>query len=169
MPEIRAEQPSDADGIRALNIAAFVGEAEAKLVDLLRKRGRNIVSLVAVEDGQVVGQVLFTELSVTPPTSFKGVGLAPLAVLPGFQNHGIGTELGHKGLDLCRELGYDFAVVLGHTDYYPRFGFKKASDFGIGNDYSVDDPFMALEFKPDVLGSFKGVAHYAPEFAETGS
>jgi putative acetyltransferase len=169
MPDIRAEQPSDADGIRAINIAAFEGEAEAKLVDLLRDRGRNIVSLVAVDQGQVVGQVLFTELSVTPPTAFKGVGLAPLAVLPGFQNHGIGTELGQKGLDLCRDLGYDFAVVLGHTDYYPRFGFKNASDFGIGNDYDVDDPFMALEFNPVVLGSFKGVAHYAPEFAETGS
>jgi putative acetyltransferase len=92
-----------------------------------------------------------------------------LAVLPGFQNRGIGTELGHKGLVLCRDLGFDFAVVLGHTEYYPRFGFKKASDFGIGNDYDVDDPFMALEFKPGVLGSFRGVAHYTTEFAETGS
>jgi putative acetyltransferase len=169
MPEIRAELPSDADGIRVLNRQAFKGDAEAKLVDLLRERGRNIVSLVAVEDGQVVGQVLFTEVSVTPTASYKGVGLAPMAVLPGFQNRGIGTELGTRGLSLCRDLGYDFAVVLGHTDYYPRFGFKKASDFSIGNDYEVDDPFMALEFKPGILGSFKGVAHYAPEFAETGS
>jgi putative acetyltransferase len=169
MPEIRPEQPDDADGIRTLNRAAFEGEAEAKLVDLLRERGRVIVSLVAMEDGQVVGQVLFTEVTVTPPVPFKGVGLAPLAVLPGFQNRGIGTELGHKGLALCRDLGFDFAVVLGHTEYYPRFGFKKASDFGIGNDYNVDDPFMALEFKPGVLGTFRGVAHYAPEFAETGS
>jgi putative acetyltransferase len=169
MPEIRPEGPSDADGIRTLNRQAFEGEAEARLVDLLRERGRNIVSLVAMEDGQVVGQVLFTAVTVTPPVPFKGVGLAPLAVLPGFQNRGIGTELGHKGLALCRDLGYDFAVVLGHTEYYPRFGFKKASDFGIGNDYDVDDPFMALEFKPGVLGSFKGLAHYAPEFSETGS
>ena len=127
MNEIRPEQPDDADGIRTLNRAAFEGEAEAKLVDLLRERGRNIVSLVAMEDGQVVGQVLFTEVTVTPPVPFKGVGLAPLAVLPGFQNR------------------------------------------GIGNDYNVDDPFMALEFKPGVLGTFRGVAHYAPEFAETGS
>jgi putative acetyltransferase len=169
MPEIRPEGPSDADGIRALNRQAFEGEAEAKLVDLLRERGRNIVSLVAMEEGQVVGQVLFTEVHVTPAALYKGVGLAPLAVLPAYQSQGIGTELGHKGLALCRDLGYDFAVVLGHTDYYPRFGFKKASDFGIGNDYEVDDPFMAFEFKPGVLGSFKGVAHYAPEFSETGS
>jgi putative acetyltransferase len=169
MPEIRAELPSDADGIRTLNRQAFESDAEAKLVDLLRERGLNIVSLVAVEDGQVVGQALFTEVSVTPAALYKGVGLAPLAVLPDFQNRGIGTELGHKGLALCSDLGYDFAVVLGHPDYYPRFGFKKASDFSIGNDYEVDDPFMALEFKPGVLGSFKGVAHYAPEFAETGS
>lgn len=169
MPEIRPEGPSDADGIRALNHAAFVGEAEARLVDLLRERGRNIVSLVAVEDEELVGQVLFTEVSITPAAPYKGVGLAPMAVLPPWQNRGIGTQLGRRGLALCRELGYDFAVVLGHTGYYPRFGFKKASEFGIGNDYDVDDPFMALEFKPGVLGSFKGEAHYAPEFAEMGS
>jgi putative acetyltransferase len=169
MPEIRFEKPSDADGIRALNRQAFEGEAEAQLVDLLREHGRNIVSLVAVEEGQVVGQVLFTEVSITPAVPYQGVGLAPLAVLPPYQNQGLGTKLGHKGLAFCRELGYDFAVVLGHPEYYPRFGFKKASDFSLGNDYSVDDPFMALEFRPDVLGSFRGVVHYAPEFSETGS
>jgi putative acetyltransferase len=166
MPEIRAEVPSDADGIRALNRQAFGGEAEAKLVDLLRERGRNIVSLVAVEEEQVIGQVLFTEVSVKPASPFKGVGLAPLAVLPVFQNKGIGTELVHKGLALCRDLRYDFSVVLGHADYFPRFGFKKASDFGLGNDYNADDPFMALEFKPSVLGSFHGVIHYVSEFNE---
>ena len=80
MPEIRPEQPDDADGIRALNRAAFEGDAEAKLVDLLRERGRNVVSLVAVEDGQVVGQVLFTDVTVTPPAPYKGIGLAPMAV-----------------------------------------------------------------------------------------
>jgi putative acetyltransferase len=169
MPEIRPERPSDADGIRALNRAAFEGEAEAKLVDLLRERGRNIVSLVAVDGEQVVGQVLFTEVTVTPTALYRGVGLAPLAVPPNYQNKGIGTELSRKGLAICGGLSYDFAVVLGHPDYYPRFGFKKASDFGIGNDYNVDEPFMALEFKPGVLGSFRGVAHYAPEFAETGN
>lgn len=168
MLEIRPEQPSDADGIRALNRSAFDSQAEAKLVDLLRERGRNIVSLVAIDGEQVIGQVLFTEVHVTPAAPYKGVGLAPLAVLPDFQNRGIGTELGHRGLALCRDLGYDFAVVLGHPDYYPRFGFKKASDYGLDNDYNADDAYMALEFKPGVLGTFKGVVHYVPEFAEVG-
>jgi len=167
MPEIRPELSSDADGIRTLNRQAFEGEAEAKLVDLLRERGRNIVSLIAIEDGLVVGQVLFTEVTVTPVSPYQGVGLAPLAVLPAFQKKGIGTELGHKGLALCRDLGYDFSVVLGHPDYYPRFGFKKASDFGLGNDYNTDEAFMALEFKPGVLGSFSGLVQYVPEFNET--
>jgi putative acetyltransferase len=168
MLEIRSEQPADAEGIRALNRLAFDGEAEAKLVDLLRERGRNIVSLVAVEGEQVIGQVLFTEVHVTPAVLYKGVGLAPMAVLPSHQNRGIGTELGRKGLARCRDLGYDFAVVLGHPDYYPRFGFKKASDFGLDNDYNADDAYMALEFKPGVLGSFQGVVHYVSEFAEAG-
>jgi len=166
MPEIRPEKPSDADGIRALNQQAFGGENEAKLVDLLRNRGRNIVSLVAAEDNQVIGQVLFTEVSVLPDFTFKGVGLAPLAVLPAYQNRGFGTGLSRKGLALCSDLGYDFAVVLGRPDYYSRFGFKKASGFGLGNDYNTDDAFMALEFKPGVLGSFRGVVHYVLEFAE---
>jgi putative acetyltransferase len=166
MPDIRPEKISDADGIRYLNRQAFTGPAEAALVDLLRERGRNIVSLVAVENEQVVGQVLFTEVSVTPPVPFKGIGLAPLAVLPGWQNRGIGSELARQGLALCRDKGYDFAIVLGHPDYYSRFGFKKASAFGLGNDYNEDDPFMALEFKPGVLGSFSGIVHYVPEFTE---
>jgi len=168
MPEIRFEKNSDADGIRALNRQAFESEAEAKLIDLLRERGRYIISLVAVENGQVIGQVLFTEVCVTPTVPYKGVGLAPLAVLPMYQKQGLGTKLGHKGLAFCRDLGYDFAVVLGHPKYYSRFGFKKASDFSLGNDYNVDDPFMTLEFRPDVLGSFSGVAHFAPEFNESG-
>jgi putative acetyltransferase len=168
MPEIRAEKPSDVEGIRQLNRQAFPGPAEAALVDLLRERGRNVVSLVAVVDGQIIGQVLFTEVSVTPSTPHKGVGLAPLAVLPAFQNRGIGTELGRKGLALCGEKVYDFAIVLGNPGYYPRFGFRKASLFGLGNDYNEENPFMAVEFKPGVLGSFSGIVHYAPEFSESG-
>jgi putative acetyltransferase len=168
MPDIRFEEPSDVDGIRYLNRQAFTGPAEAALVDLLRERGRNIVSLIAVENGLVVGQVLFTEVSITPLAPFNGVGLAPLAVLPEWQNRGIGSELTRKGLALCREKGNDFAIVLGHPDYYSRFGFKKASAFGLGNDYNEDDPFMSLEFKPGVLGSFSGTVHFAPEFNETG-
>lgn len=168
MPEIRAEKPSDAESIRHLNRLAFPGPAEAALVDLLREQGRNIVSLVAVVDGQIIGQVLFTEVSVTPSTTHKGVGLAPLAVLPTFQNRGIGTELGRKGLALCGEKGYDFAIVLGNPGYYTRFGFKKASLVGLDNDYKEDDPFMAVEFKPGVLGSFSGIVHYVPEFSEAG-
>jgi len=124
--------------------------------------------MIAFKDEALAGHVLFTDIVMTPATDFLGVGLAPVAVLPAYQNQGIGSALIRAGLQLCTRKGYDFAVVLGHLDYYPRFGFQKASTFGIGNTYNADEHFMALELHPDVLGHFAGVAHYQPEFDEVG-
>lgn len=165
MTEIRPEQPGDEEGIRHIHQTAFEGE-EWRLVDMLRERGKNIVSLVACDGNNIFGHVLFTEVSIEPPAPFRGVGLAPVAVLPEWQGQGYGALLCLEGLNACANLGYDFAVVLGHTEYYPRFGFKKASLFGIGNQYGVDEPFMAIAFKPGVLGAFKGIVKYQPEFSE---
>lgn len=167
MIHIRTEHPGDAEGIRALNKLVFT-DREWDLVDLLRERGRNIVSLVAVAGENIVGHILFTEVTTRPPSAWRGVGLAPLAVHPDFQKQGIGTRLSREGLARCAALGYDFAVVLGHPDYYPRFGFQKASQYGLGNSYGVDEAFMALEFHPGVLGGFSGVIHFCAEFDEIG-
>ena len=167
MVNIRKEQPGDAESIRAINKLVF-NEREWDLVDLLRQRDKNTVSLVAADGETVIGYILFSELTLQPPTQFRGVGLAPLAVHPNYQKQGIGSRLSREGLARCVALGYDYAVVLGHTGYYPRFGFQKASLFGLNNTYGADDAFMVLEFRPGVLGAFSGVVSYAPEFDEIG-
>jgi putative acetyltransferase len=167
MTTLRDEQPGDEAAIHHIHHTAFTGN-EAALVDLLRTRGMNIVSMVALQNDQIIGHVLFTEVTVEPATVFRGVGLAPVAVLPESQNKGFGSALIRAGLARCAQRGYDFAVVLGHMNYYPRFGFQPASVFGLGNTYGAGDEFMALEFHDGVLGTFSGMVHYQPEFDELG-
>lgn len=146
-------------------MAAFGRRSEADLVDALRKAGRAIVSLVAEYEKKVIGHVLFSPVTIEPePGSVKGSGLGPVAVLPEFQGQGAGFQLIHKGLEECRRLDYDYSVVLGDPRYYERFGYRKASLFGLGNDYGVDEEFMAMEFKPGVLEGIEGVVKYAEEF-----
>jgi len=168
--EIRDESPDDIPAIRRVNEAAFDGRPdEARLVDLLRARGKARVSLVAVAGDQVVGHILFSPVTLAPPRAgFNGVGLAPVAVSPDHQRQGIGSRLIREGLERCREAGYEVVVVLGHLHYYPRFGFTRAGDYGLGNEYNADEHFMALELKPGGLQGVKGVVKYAPEFDEAG-
>jgi putative acetyltransferase len=95
----------------------------------------------------------------------SGIGLAPLAVRPGMQNLGIGSQLVNAGLEICRNLRFDYAVVLGHPHYYPRFGFTPASRFGIRCIWSVaDEVFMALELRPGALHNITGIVNYDPLF-----
>ena len=167
--EIRPEEECDFHAIRGILDAAFGGPVEARLVELLRQRGKAVVALVARLEGQVVGHVLFSPVSVeVAPASFRGVGLAPLAVTPEFQNQGIGIRLTQAGLAACRELGYEAAVVLGHPDYYPRFGFERASLYGLSNEYGEDEAFMAMELRPRGLEGVRGLVKFASEFNEVG-
>jgi putative acetyltransferase len=164
---IRPEGASDAGGIRAVLEAAFETALEADLVELLRARGKALVSLVAGAEGRIVGHILFSPVSVASPKgTVAGAGLAPVAVLPPCQKQGIGSRLIREGLAACREADCPFAVVLGEPAYYQRFGFRRASDFGIGNEYGVDEEFMVIELRDGGLPSGGGVAKYAPEFAE---
>jgi putative acetyltransferase len=153
--------------IRKINEQAFEGSSEAKAVDMLREANKAIVSLVASYNGQLAGHILFSPLLMdSAPAGFKGIGLAPVAVLPEFQNKGIGSKLIKEGLKICQELGCDIVVVLGHTNYYPRFGFLRASDYGIKNEYGVDDPFMVMELRAGALSEISGMIKYQPEFEE---
>ena len=165
---IRPEQSADLTAIHSVIEQAFqqaLGSvAEAKLVDQLRTNGKFIVSLVAVEDEQIVGHILFSEVTIGDVTI---IGLAPLAVLPSRQKQGIGTLLTNAGIAACRNAGYTAIVVLGHPEYYPRFGFVPASRCGIKSEYDVpDDVFMALELQPGTLANCAGIAKYQAEFKE---
>jgi putative acetyltransferase len=164
---IRPETAADRADIRALNERAFEGPVEAKLVDLLRAAGKARVSLVAILDDRVVGHILFSSVTIDEaPAGLRAAGLAPMSVLPEFQNRGIGSQLVREGLVACRELGFDLIVVLGHIHYYPRFGFQKASDHGLTSEYDAGDAFMVLPLKDGALEGVRGLAQYAKEFGD---
>lgn len=160
--KIRNEEVKDIEQVREILRAAFPTDAESRLVDTLRANGKATISLVAVRGDEVLGHILFSPVSTTPPTEAKGIGLAPVSVRPDAQSQGIGSKLIQEGLRLGKELGFDYCVVLGGPNYYQRFGFEKASPFGIRNEYGVDSEFMIIRFSDrDVAG----VVRYASEFA----
>lgn len=165
---IRSEQAEDSAAIRQVVAAAFGQPDEANLVDKLRANGKAIVSLVTEAEGQIVGHILFTEVTLeSNPQAVKVIGLAPLAVLPTWQKRGVGSQLMRAGLAACRAAGYEAAIVLGHPEYYPRFGFVPASRFGIHSEYNVrDEVFMAMELTAGALTNCHGLARYQAEFNE---
>jgi putative acetyltransferase len=164
---VRAEAPSDLPAIRRVNELAFVRPNEADLVDDLRCSGVPIVSLVAVLDDQVVGHILFSPVAVDADCSRSCLtGLAPMSVLPPMQRRGIGGLLVHAGLEALRARGDRAVVVLGHPQYYPRFGFVPASRHGLRWEVDCpDEAFMALELVPGSLAGKGGVVRYRPEFS----
>jgi putative acetyltransferase len=165
--EVRAESPRDSAAVYEVNRAAFGRLGEAVLVDALREAGASLVSMVAAEDGAVVGHVLFSPVSVEPEPldEFRAVGLAPLAVLPARQRRGVGSDLVESGIEECRRLGYDAIFVLGDPAYYRRFGFAPAAARGLRCGFPVpEEAFMVAELKPGALNGTRGLVRYLPEF-----
>jgi putative acetyltransferase len=159
--KIRNEEAKDIEQVQAIIRAAFPTEAESRLVDALRANGKATISLVAVDDDHVLGYILFSPVTTAPPGDAKGIGLAPVAVRPDVQSQGIGSKLIGEGLRLAKELGFDYCVVLGGAKYYQRFGFEKASNFDIRNEYGVDHEFMVIHFSERRAS---GLVQYASEF-----
>lgn len=159
---IREEQTKDIEHVRHLLQAAFSTDSESKLVDALRTNGKAVISLVAVCAEEVLGHILFSPVTTSPPVEARGIGLAPVAVLPGLQSQGIGSQLILAGLGLCQQMGFDYCVVLGSPEYYHRFGFETAVEHGLENEYGAGEEFMVLHFtdRPTT-----GLVRYAPEFA----
>jgi putative acetyltransferase len=166
---IRLERPEDAAGVRRVNELAFEQTVEADLVDKLRRAcPESSLSLVA-DDGGVIGHILFTPVVIEGgSTRLTGMGLAPMAVLPERQRHGIGTRLVEQGLEMLRGRGCPFVVVVGHPEYYPRFGFERASAHGLASQWDgiPDDAFMVLVLDSRAVAGASGVARYRPEFDE---
>ncbi len=165
---IRHEQPEDIAVIHQIVAQAFGRAAEANLVDALRRNGKGILSLVADDNGRVIGHILFSPVVIEDGERLvSGIGLAPLAVSPERQNEGIGSLLVEQGLREGREAGHPFVVVLGHPNYYPRFGFVPASRYNVKSEYDVrDEVFMIQELQQGSLLGIAGTAKYQNEFNE---
>ena len=165
--EIRPEKPDDISAVRRVHEAAFGQPDEADLVDRLRDRAASYLALVAVAGGNVVGHIAFSPVTIVPPQpNLRAFGLAPMAVLPSHQRSGIGSELVREGLAACRRAGADAVFVLGHSSYYPRFGFEQAAAHGIGNEYGAPpEAFMVLELTQGALDGVTGTAVYDPALA----
>ena len=163
---IRAEKENDRDAVYAVNVSAFETPSEANLVDALLEQAQPVVSLVAEDNGEVVGHIMFSPVSLSDYPDLKVMGLAPMAVAPEHQRKGIGSALVRAGLEQCEQLGYAAVVVLGHPEYYPRFGFSPSSQFGIYSEYEVpEDVFMAMELQPGALSGKTGRVKYHAAFS----
>lgn len=166
MIEIRRERSEDLGAIYEVQEKAFGQPNEARLVDALREHGKHVLSLVAVKGVRVVGHILFTKMTIQSKTgNHEVLGLAPVGVLPDYQRLGIGIALTNRALEILKEEGHEAVIVLGHPEYYPRFGFVPASRFGIRWEVECPDgAFMALELVAGALKGKGGVAKFEPEF-----
>lgn len=178
MISIRAETPDDNDAIRRLIVDAFADcelghNGEADLVDQLRNECDGLLALVAIDGDTIVGHILFSPVSVQIANGIvQGMGLAPMAVQPNRQQTGIGTALVESGLKQLTANGCSFVVVLGHPEYYPRFGFRPGREHGLshGFDGIPQDVFFVNILDQNAVQSFaNGTAIYRPEFGPQGN
>ena len=161
--EIREEGAADVAAIRDVNIRAFGQNQEADIVDALRAHGAASLSLVATIDQRVVGHIMYSPVAIGPVI---GTGLGPMAVLPAYQRRRIGSRLVEAGNQHLKDVGCPFIVVLGHADFYPRFGFRPARPLGVRCEWDVpDDVFQILVLDPVRMADVTGVARYRSEFA----
>lgn len=167
MIAIRPETSADWAAIREVNTRAFGRESEACLVDAVRASASFLpeLSLVAVDVECIVGHLLFSAIHIrTADRLVPALALAPVAVLPERQNQGIGSALIRHGLEHCWHLGHRIVVVVGHPDYYPRFGFISARAKGLDAPFP-DTAFMVQELLPGALDGVHGTVEYPPAFA----
>ena len=164
---IRDEAAGDALAVRVVNEEAFGSPLEAGIVDALRADCADRLSLVAERDGSIVGHILFTPVEIAAVEGpIQGYGLAPMAVRTAWQRQGIGSALVAEGTRRLRAAGVPFVIVIGHPEYYPRFGFEPASRHGVRCQWPEvpDEAFMLLVLDPARASSLSGTARYRPEF-----
>ncbi len=169
MTRVRREKEADYGAVRQVVEAAFGQPHEAALVDALRAQVPEAISLVAEDAGAIVGHVLFTPVELEPKSAHAPVaGLAPLAVLPARQRSGIGSALVREGLRACEAHGYGAVVVLGHPEYYARFGFVPAHTLGLRCEFPAPpEVYRVFELAP-VLSGEAALVKYPRAFHEMG-
>jgi putative acetyltransferase len=169
---IRPEKAADRQAIHDMTVAAFGGEAEALLVDLIRTSPQYVpgLSLVAEDDGLIVGHVMFSHVMLHGETETEVLSLAPLTVHPDHQGRGVGTALVLAGITAVRQAGEPIVVLEGHPDYYPRFGFQQAVPLGIDKPahHVPDEAFMVLFVDEGARGT-TGKLVYPPAFRKAGA
>lgn len=170
---IRQENEKDYKSSESVVKKAFENEeysdkSEHNLVSRLRKSDLFVpeLSLVAEVDKEIVGHIMFTKLIIkSGENTYSSLALAPVSILPEYQNKGIGSKLIIEGLKIAKEIGFKSVIVLGHDKYYPRFGFKSASVWGIKAPFDVpDEAFMAVELEDGSLEKSSGKVAYSKEF-----
>ncbi len=170
MIEIRKEKTEDIPVIGEIHKVAFGGETEPNLVEAIRASEGFIpeLSLVAEVDGKVVGHIIFSPITIkTKADSVPVLSLAPMGVLPEYQNQGIGSELIRSGLAGCQQLGHYIVIVIGYPKYYTRFGFVPAAKKGLKVSFDVpDEAFMVFEGITGALDGVSGTVIYPPFFNE---
>jgi putative acetyltransferase len=160
--QVRAEQVGDRQSIHDLHAACFTTEAEADLMDRLRDDGEVAISMVAEEEGRIIGHVLFSRMMAP----FRALGLGPVAVAEGSRRQGIGATLIERGLAKARQAGWDGVFVLGEPAYYRRFGFETETAVGFGSPYA--GPCFMVCALQGPLPCHEGCVDYAPAFAALG-
>jgi putative acetyltransferase len=166
LTKIRPEEPSDIAAIHEVEALAFARPNEANLVDALRTNGKSTLSLVALDDadGRIVGHIMFSPMTLEP-AAIRALALGPLSVRPGMQNRGIGGELVRAGIAEVRRQGWDAIFLLGHVDYYRRFGFQHAAGMNVRSEAGVNMAhFFFMEMWEGAVGSVPLTVKFAPEF-----
>ena len=166
---IRKEEENDNIQIYEVNKLAFQQENEGKLIEKIRNTENFIpeLSIVAEIDNRIVGHILFSKIKIVGKSVYESLALAPMAVIPEFQKKGIGSELVKIGIKMAKKLGFDSIIVIGHKEYYPKFGFQRASKWNIKCPFEVpDDVFMAIELTEKAFEGKAGTVEYPDEFNE---
>lgn len=163
--DIRYEKLKDQELIYKLLSESFETNDEEKLVRLLHTDHQSLISLVADFNNEIIGQIILSKMTAEEDETLEIYGLAPMCVAPEYQNQGVGTKLVEAVIREAKKNKIDGIFVLGHPNYYPRFGFKPTKEYKIKCEYDVPaDVFMALDLSSR-LSKLKGqIVFYAEEF-----
>lgn len=166
MISLREEQPGDARAIHDVQRAAFDDRSvEPRIIELARQRRQMTYSIVAEQDGKIVGHVMASPMTFDPGTPLRCLSVGPIGVLPDRQLKGIGSSLMLEVIERAKEDGHDAILLLGNPRYYRRFGFATAP---LQNEYGAGEAFMALQLIPGCLDKLGGtyIAKYITAFAD---